>query len=322
MPQFDLPLDQLQTYRSTVAVPDDLGDFWASTLAESRSLRAPVSVTPVDSPLRTLEVADVRFSGFGGHRIAAWLIRPRATTSALPTVVSYIGYGGGRGLAESWTTFASAGMAQLVIDSRGQGSRYRPGDTPDPGISGPNAGGVMTLGIDDPHTYYYRRLFTDAVLALDAIDEIDGLDPDRIALQGGSQGGGIALAVAGLSVRPLAAAIDVPFLCDVPRAIRLVETAPYSEVATYLSIHRDAVETVERTLAYFDGVVLGARASATALFSVGLMDTVCPPSTVFAAFNAYAGPKSMTVYPFNGHENGDEVQSAAVLAFCQQALSA
>ena len=34
------------------------------------------------------------------------------------------------------------------------------------------------------------------------------------------------------------------------------------------------------------------------------MDEVCPPSTVYGAFNAYAGPKEITEYPFNDHEGG------------------
>jgi cephalosporin-C deacetylase len=38
------------------------------------------------------------------------------------------------------------------------------------------------------------------------------------------------------------------------------------------------------------------------------MDTICPPSTVFAAYNHYAGPKEIEVYPFNGHEQGESIQ--------------
>lgn len=320
MPHFDLPLDELTRYRSSVIAPDDLDAFWRRTLAEARTLREPTIATAVSTALTELDVHDVRFSGFGGHRIAGWLVTPRHRTAPLPTVVSYLGYGGGRGLPESWTQVAAAGMAQFVVDSRGQGSGYRTGDTPDPGVSGPHGGGVMTLGIDDPHDYYYRRLFTDAVLALDAIDELPGLDPTRVLVQGGSQGGAIALAVAGLSDRPIAASIDVPFLSDIPRAIRLVDTAPYSELASYLRAHRGAVERVERTLSYFDGVVFAERARATALFSVGLMDQICPPSTVYAAYNAYAGEKSIEVYPFNGHENGEEFQARKTLEFAARHL--
>jgi cephalosporin-C deacetylase len=36
---------------------------------------------------------------------------------------------------------------------------------------------------------------------------------------------------------------------------------------------------------------------------VGLMDTVCPPSTQFAAYNKIQSPKSLSIYPDYGHEN-------------------
>ncbi|MER3443975.1 MAG: acetylxylan esterase, partial [Meiothermus sp.] len=70
-------------------------------------------------------------------------------------------------------------------------------------------------------------------------------------------------------------------------------TAPYNEIAAFCRVHRDKVGQVFATLAYFDGVNFAARATAPALFSVGLMDDVCPPSTVYAAYNHYAGPKEI-----------------------------
>jgi cephalosporin-C deacetylase len=79
--------------------------------------------------------------------------------------------------------------------------------------------------------------------------------------------------------------------------------------------HRDKVETVFRTLAYFDNMNLAARAKAAALFSVGLMDDVCPPSTIFAAYNHYAGPKQIRVWPFNQHEGGGSHQVMEKLRF-------
>ena len=72
----------------------------------------------------------------------------------------------------------------------------------------------------------------------------------------------------------------------------------------YLSVHRDSVARVFDTLSYFDGVNFAKRATAPSLFSVGLMDPVCPPSTVYAARNAYAAPADIEVYPFNEHEGG------------------
>lgn len=124
----------------------------------------------------------------------------------------------------------------------------------------------MTKGILDPKDYYYRRVYTDAVRAIDALIDQDWLDPSRIAVIGGSQGGGITLAVAGLDPRISAAAPDVPFLCDFPRAVRLAARDPYGEISRFLAMQRDKVSTVFANLSYFDGVNFAARAKAPALF--------------------------------------------------------
>jgi len=88
----------------------------------------------------------------------------------------------------------------------------------------------------------------------------------------------------------------------------------------YLKAHRDLVEQTFATLAYFDGAVLARLAVAPALFSVALMDVICPPSTVFAAYNAYAGPKDIAVYEFNDHEGGEAFQRTRQLGWLEDAL--
>ena len=85
----------------------------------------------------------------------------------------------------------------------------------------------------------------------------------------------------------------------------MTDEEPYRELTNYLSIHRDLEAAAFRTVSYADGVNFAARATAPALFSVGLMDDICPPSTVFAAYNHYAGPKEIRVWPYNGHEAGE-----------------
>ncbi|MGD3261517.1 acetylxylan esterase, partial [Xanthomonas citri pv. citri] len=148
----------------------------------------------------TLDTYDVSFAGWDGQRVHAWLTVPAGTTAEapLPAVVEFIGYGGGRGLATEHLLWASAGYAHLVMDTRGQGSGWSVGDTPDPDGIGPAAPGVMTRGIESRETYYYRRLTVDAVRAVDAVRSIDLVDADRVAVLGVSQGGGLAIAVAGL----------------------------------------------------------------------------------------------------------------------------
>jgi cephalosporin-C deacetylase len=60
------------------------------------------------------------------------------------------------------------------------------------------------------------------------------------------------------------------------------------------------------------------RAKAQALFSVGLMDTICPPSTVFAAYNYYAGSKNIRIYKYNNHEGGDIFQTREKVQFLKR----
>jgi len=132
---------------------------------------------------------------------------------------------------------------------------------------------------------------------------------------GASQGGGVAIAVSGL-VPDLAAVLpDVPFLCHMRRATEITASNPYHEIARYCQVHREKVERVFATLAYLDGMTMATRATAPACFSVGLMDEVCPPSTVFAAHNHYAGPKEIHVWPYNHHDGGGSHQVAAKMTF-------
>jgi len=114
----------------------------------------------------------------------------------------------------------------------------------------------------------------------------------------------------------LAAAMpDVPFLCHFTRATEIIDTYPYREIVHFCQRHRHQVETVFRTLSYFDGMNFAVRAHAPALFSVGLMDDTCPPSTVYAAYNHYAGPKQIKIWPFNRHEGGETFQFVEKLRF-------
>ena len=313
MSAFDLPLDQLRTYAPEVAEPADFDTFWADTLATSRAVAGEPSFEVVETPLRTITTFDVTFSGYGGQAIRGWLNVPVGASARLPTVVQYIGYGGGRSLPHEWLTWASAGYAHFVMDTRGQGASWSPGDTPDledagtPATSGQYPG-FTTRGLERPETYYYRRLMTDAVLALDAVAAHPAVDPARLVVAGESHGGGLALAAAGLSGAVRAALIDVPFLCHWRRATEITDAYPYREIRHYLAVRRDEVDAVFETLAFFDGLHFAPRATAPALFSVGLMDETCPPSTVFAAYNRYAGPRSIEVWPYNGHEGGQMVQ--------------
>ncbi len=308
---FDLPLEQLYTYRPALTARPDFDAFWQETLAEARSSKLQTQFVPVETGFKLVDVLDVTFPGYAGQPIKGWLVLPRSRQGRLPCVVETIGYGGGRNLPVDWLIFANMGYAHFVMDTRGQGSTWSPGDTPDPEPDGGNAHfpGFMTRGVLDPKTYYYRRVFTDAVRAIDAARSHPAVDPAHIAITGGSQGGGITLAAAGLVADLDAALPDVPFLCNFKRATDIIDTNPYHEITSYCKTHRDKTEKVFETLTYFDGMNFAARAQAPALFSVGLMDDICPPSTVFSAYNHYQGKKEIRIWPYNNHEGGDSFQT-------------
>ncbi len=299
-----------------MTLPSDFRIFWNDALITARACHAPNQYTTVPSPFAGIDIYDVRFPGFEGNLIAGWLLLPREPTTPRPTIVWYPGYGSGRGSAHEWVTWAAAGYGILAVDVRGQGGDWGgSGVTPDPGGSGPAASGSMTRGIESPGSYFYKRVIIDCVRAIDAVRSHPRVDARQIVAAGGSQGGGLALAVAGLVPDLMAVVADVPFMCDFEHAVRVFESGPYSEIARYLSVQRSSRDTVFDTLAYFDAVNFARQSLVPALFSAGLVDGTCPPSTVFAAFNSYQGPKDIDVYEFNGHEGGGGLRWPRHLSF-------
>ena len=320
---YDMPLEKLQTYLPARTEPEDFDAFWSETLERTRTFSLGAHFEPVETGLKFLEVYDVTYNGFGGQPIKGWFILPRERSGRLACIVEYIGYGGGRGHPFDWLLWGNVGYAHFVMDVRGQGSTWRSGDTPDfePEGGNPQIPGFMTRGILDPQNYFYRRVFSDAVRAVEAARSHPAVDARRVGVLGGSQGGGIALAAAGLVTDLAAVMPDVPFLCAIRRATEITDSYPYAEIQNYCKIHRGKIATVFNTLAYFDGVNFATRAKSPALFSVGLMDEICPPSTVFAAYNYYSGPKEIKVWSYNHHEGGETLQSAERVRFLKNLWS-
>lgn len=308
----------LRAYRSTQELPDDFAAFWRDTLVEARQAASARSTTatPVPTPLRAIDVLDVTFPGFGGDPVRAWLRLPRHRDGLLPAVVHFTGYGAGRGHAIDDLTWAAAGYAHLVMDTRGQGD----GGTPD----GPwgDGTGYLTRGLADPAGYYYRRVFTDAALAVDAVRRLPGVDPGRVAVLGNSQGAGIALAAGYLADDVAAVLAQAPFLADVPGALALGAQGPYRELADLFARDRPRRERALATLRYADVVNFARLARVPAWFSCGLADDVTPPQTVFAAHNEYAAQHDIAVWPNNGHDAGGSLDRLGALDVLGRVLGA
>ncbi len=335
MPLFDLPPAQLRSHRADVAEPADFDAFWDATISEAREFPLGATFTPVENLLTVIDSYDVTFAGFGGDPVKGWLHLPanRARGEKLPVVVQYIGYSGGRGLVQQDTGWAQAGYAHFIMDTRGQGYGGLLGDTPDPHASagGTAHPGLMTRGIGSREDYYYRRAYVDSFRAIEAAQAHPEIEPGKVIVTGISQGGGLAIAAAGLAAGRLdgviAAMPDVPFLQDFPRAIDIAARGPYPEIAAFLNRRRHGYGAALEVLNYFDGVHLARRCTAPALYSAAGQDDVCPPSTVYGSFNAYGGAaaaqpaKELEYYRFNNHEGGQEHQRIRQLHYVADLLA-
>jgi cephalosporin-C deacetylase len=172
---------------------------------------------------------------------------------------------------------------------------------------------------------YYTRLFVDAARAVAAARRHPLVGSLPLVVTGGSQGGALTLAAAQLSAlagEPVTAALpDVPFLAHFARAVRITATSPYDEIIKFCRAYPHETERVFHNLSYVDVVNHARRIDVPGLFSVGLVDDITPPSTVYAAYNHYAGAKQLKVYPFNGHEGGGPFHAIAKLEYLTALLS-
>ena len=270
----------------TLSIPPDFDSFWGAALAEAK-LPAVAPTEFIEDPSRStaqVKVYRVSYSGAAGAKLAGWLCVP-TSEGAHPGLLLLAGYG--RPKLEPPIVLAGRGYVTLAAEVVGEGS----------GTS------YIAQGLEDPKGYAYRGIVINALRAFDLLAGRSEVDPQRLAVSGASQGGGVALILAALRPEVAAVAADVPMLCDFPRSVK-EGGWPYSEVARYLAAHPDAAEGVWRTLSYFDALNFASRNQRPALLSLGLKDTICRPETIFAVGNYLPKDKEIKVYSEAGHEGG------------------
>ncbi len=297
MPSMDMPLDQLRLYKPTLYRQDDFESFWETITRAATKQPINAELIPYDLPIKGFLTCAVRFDGFEGGRLAGWYVRPDAP-GRFAGVCVYHGYSGRAPRPLELMQYASQGLCVLSMDCRGQNGQSQDAATYAEG----HAHGWMTAGIRDPRSYYYRYVYADAFRALELLAHREEVDESRLAITGISQGGGITLAVAALSPRPILALPDIPFLCDFRRAISIAPAGPYPEIVTFLKQFPHLYDEVIRTLSYFDCLNLAPWIRCRTVISNGLWDDICPPSTIYAAYNQIKAEKHMEIYPFHKHE--------------------
>jgi len=297
MPSIDMPLEQMRQYQPPLYREADFDKFWQTTVNEA--VRQPLNVELIPYALgsRGVDCFALRFDGFQGGRLAGWYLCPEGK-GPCPGLAVYHGYSGRGTRPLDLLAIASQGICVLSMDTRGQnGQSQDAASYPDGHYQG-----WMTKGIRDPLTYYYRYVYADALRALEVLAHRQEVDASRLAITGGSQGGGLTLAVAALSRRPILALADIPFLCDYRRAVMMTPAGPYPEIASFLKAFPDLYQTVFRTLSYFDCLNLAPAIACRTVVCNCLWDDICPPSTIFGVYNHITAEKQIEVYPFHKHE--------------------
>jgi cephalosporin-C deacetylase len=323
MPLVDKPLSELKTYSGVNPCPADFDQYWETALAEMQSTDPQAEITPADFQAPFARCSDLYFTGVGNSRVYAKLLEPKTAASKPgPALLCFHGYSGSSSDWTGYLHYVAAGFTVAFMDCRGQGGRSEDRGS----ISGNTLKGHIIRGLADaPDKLYYRNVYLDTAMLARIVMDLPGVDPQRLGAIGGSQGGGLTLACAALVPQVKRAAPRCPFLCDYQRVWEMdIGGSAYQEMTDFFrrfDPQHKRQEEIFTTLGYIDNQHLASRIKAQVLMFTGLMDTVCPPSTQFAAYNRISSKKSMLVFPDYAHEGYPGADDAA-FAFMMELVDA
>jgi len=306
MPLIDKPLPELYAYQGRNPRPADFDAYWDEALREldatdpQPELIPSTAIAPQNS-----EVFDLWFNGVGGARIYAKYLRPKNRSAGkCPAVLQFHGYSGNGGEFSPKLAYTGEGICVAALDARGQGGRSEDIG----GVKGTTLRGQIIRGLSDPdpRKLLFRQIFLDTAQLARVVMSFDEVDPERVGAMGGSQGGALTLACAALEPRIKRAAPVYPFLCDYQRVweMDLGYESAYGELGQYFRAfdpRHEREEEIFTRLGYIDCQHLAPRIKAEVLMYTGLIDTTCPPSTQFAAYNKITSKKNVVIYPDFGH---------------------
>ncbi|MBI5833329.1 MAG: acetylxylan esterase [Armatimonadetes bacterium] len=293
--------------KPSLPVPDDFDTFWAAQKAKLRAQAAPAALKTVPSPSADTDCFDVQIPCLDWRPVSAYLAKPKdAKPGSLPIILSVHG-AGVRGSSLGGAVGNSRGYRALSMDLNANGIANGKPDAWYTEMANGDLRDYRFQGRDDREKCYFLGMFLRLVRALDYLCSQPEWDGKHVIVTGGSQGGGQSLAAAGLDPRVTLICAGVPAICDHsgkvagringwPKLVPDVDGKPDPKI---LEVAR-----------YFDCMNLATRSKARAVLSVGFIDTVCPPSSVYAAYNALPGTKDIVCEPLMGHASTDRIGRA------------
>lgn len=267
----------------------DFEKFWIQTQQRLGEIEPHYRVTKqIKSKNQKQKLFEVEFHRFGNVRVSGWLEIPN-TPGPHPCVLRLPGYGQNMKPLNKFDD-----LAIFSFNIRGHGNSQKD-------ISGkPN--NFWVRGLEDKNNYFYRGAYMDCVRAMQFLKNHPQIDGQKIAVWGGSQGGGLALATAAFDPAVTYCVADIPFLVDWDNYFKLTR---WPEMDQWIDSKDDQDwSSVLKTMSYFDAMFLAPKIKCPVLCGIGLQDNVCPPTTIFCMLNRIKSPNKHVIYPERKHATG------------------
>ncbi len=285
--------------KPSLPVPNDFDQFWTAQKKLLADVPVKSLLTAVESPAKGVEAFDVQVSCLG-KPVSGYFGRPKnAKPKSLPAILFVHGAGvRSANLGSTYWSEREGGMLSLDINAHGI-----PNGKPDEYYTALAQGELKDYrneGRQDREQCYFKGMFLRLIRAIDFLTEQPEWDGKTVIVYGSSQGGFQAFAAAGLDQRVTFFCAGVPAGCD-HTGISVNRINGWPKLVPIDPQGKADPVTLE-TARYFDCVNFATRAKCKgAVVTVGFIDVTCPPTSVYAAYNALAIPKEMHADVASGH---------------------
>jgi len=291
----------------SLPVPDDFDQFWADQKRQLAEVPLDAKLTPVEQADAGIDCFDVQIPCLGGAPVSGYLGVPKdAKPKSLPAVLWVHGAGVRSSSLGNALKGAREGMISMDINAHGI-----PNGKPAAFYAELASGDLKSYrhdGRQSRDSVYFRGMFLRLARALEFLTRRPEWDGKVLAAIGHSQGGGQALVAGGIDQRVTLVATGVPAICDhTGRAAGRINGWPKLVPQGPDAKPEAAVLEASR---YVDAVNFASRCRAEAIMSVGFIDTTCPPSSCYAAYNQLQGPKQVINEPAMGHAAPPHIHAA------------
>ncbi len=280
--------------------PADFDAFWQAQreLLNNVPVEAERKEIAIPANLKDKVVCyDVKVKCAGPMPVSGYLCMPKnAKKGTLPAVVSYHGAGVRSSYKQLWP-----GTRYIAFDVNAHGIEN---GQPDQFYADLNKGALKDYrhrNKTNRDTFYFKDMYLRVMRALDYVKTLPEWDGKTLIVRGGSQGGGQSIVAAALDPQVVFCFAAVPALGD--HAGRLAGHRPgWPQLANRAKPNAVDLKAIE-TGKYYDNVYFAKRVRCEAFFTTGFVDFVCPPTSVYAAYNNLPGKarKQIQTTPAGGH---------------------